>query len=213
MKGSCQLLPPAADERQPASLDGGQSSDWSYRRGREERRHRQTEKCWNCKTCLVAQRAGAVTMALAVLIELLGWILVISLGGIPESMLIKTLGGFLFLSLGGIPEMWLQAMVIQLPGWVPGLTRREVALMWPEGGLFQLFQLLGWILGWIPAGIPRRLTVRLCRRRPFRREAVTECQSQMKKERQCKKPARQGQMLGKRLRLLVVKSCASTISQ
>ena len=42
-----------------------------------------------------------------------------------------------------------------------------------------------------PAFFLKRQTVRLCRRMPFRREAVTQSQSQRKKERQCKKRARQ----------------------
>ncbi|XP_030350832.1 uncharacterized protein LOC115611683 isoform X2 [Strigops habroptila] len=41
--------------------------------------------------------------------------------------------------------VWPEVMDIQLPGWVPWLTLREITWMWVQGGLFQL---LNWILRW-----------------------------------------------------------------
>ncbi|XP_042645184.1 WAS/WASL-interacting protein family member 3-like isoform X2 [Tyto alba] len=73
--------------------------------------------------------------------------------------------------------------VMQLCSWVPGRRLREMARVFPTGGLFQL---LGWIRRKSLAGIPGRPTQWLCRSRRFQEEAVAHCPPLPQQGRRCK---------------------------
>lgn len=57
--GGCVSRKPHVVRHRRILLGRGQASDWSCRRGRQERTHRQRWKCQNCKVCLVMQRVRA----------------------------------------------------------------------------------------------------------------------------------------------------------